>query len=65
MKKRTYRRQITYVPNICDNGNVFWLAYHGHRLIKFAGDNQRITSEIRRINKFEHWTRLTFRYWSF
>jgi hypothetical protein len=66
MKKRTYRRKLEYIPNICDESVVFWLVYsRASRCVAFAGSNRLVLSERRRIAQFEHWSRIAFRYWSY
>lgn len=64
MKNKTYRRNLKYIPNICDNGTVYWILYKGHKMIRIAGTNETVIADRRRINKFEHWTRIQFRYYT-
>ena len=65
MKKRTYRRKLTYVPHTCSDGTAYWSLYIGHRYVKHCGSNAEVIANRRWIAGFENWTRIAYRYWSY
>ena len=44
MKKRTYRRKLTYVPHTCSDGTAYWSLYIGHRYVKHCGSKSLPTA---------------------